>query len=138
MKKIIILISAFVLLSCKDSVENEEIKDVKTIEKVNENLLYFDLELVEDVHIEDKNETELYQINNLKINYIEDIIYVKAFINTNACDDFKGNIEFDNNKLKLKLNNISDEPCMSNSKFEVRFIIKNKKGKKYNINCEVK
>ena len=40
-----------------------------------------------------KSEPELYQITNLETKYVDDIIYVKGFITTNACDKFKGNIE---------------------------------------------
>jgi hypothetical protein len=144
MRKIVALIIILNLFSCNNTSKSEEIVNIektgiiKYDEKINPNLLYFDLELIADIDVDDKNEPELYQITNLKTKYVDDIIYVKGFVNTNACDNFKGNIEIKNNNLKLKITNISNEPCMSCSKFEVRFIIKNEKKKKYEIGHEVK
>ena len=138
MRNFLLLIVVFMFVSCQNKKTEDEYALSKTKDKVNENLLYFDLTLIEDVDVDDKNESELYQVNNLKIKYVEDIIYVKGFINTNACEYFKGNIEIKNDNLKLKMTNISKELCMSNSKFEVRFIIKNENEKKYKINFEVK
>jgi len=137
MKRNFILLSFFILSSCNNSPKNKELI-VKNTETVNENLMYFDQQLVEDIDTQNEKESKLYEINDLKVKYVEDIIYVKGYLNANACDDFVGNIEFSNEMLNLKMKNISDEPCMSNSKFEVRFIIMNKMEKEYKINLEIK
>ena len=137
MKRNFILLSLFVLSSCNNSPKNTELS-VKNNERVNENLMYFNQQLVEDIDIENEKESKLYEINDLKVKYVEDIIYVKGILNANGCDDFIGNVEFSNEMLNLKMKNISDEPCMSNSKFEVRFIIMNKMEKQYKINFEIK
>lgn len=144
MRKIAALLIILILFSCKNASNSEEALNIeKTVnkkndEKINPNLLYFDFELIKDIDVNDKSEPELYQITNLKTKYVDDIIYIKGFINTNSCDNFKGNIEIKNDNLKLKMTNISNEPCMSCSKFVVRFIIKNEKKKKYKIDHEVK
>jgi hypothetical protein len=136
--KIIILLIIFTILSCKKSAEIEELKVPKIEERINENLIYFDFGLISDVNIEDENNSNLYEVNDLKIKYIDDIIYIKGFLNANACDDFNGNIEYKDKNLKLKMINLSPEPCMSLSKYEVRFIIKNIERKKYKITFDIK
>ena len=77
------------------------------------------------------------KLDNLKVSYIEDVIYISGIINTNACDNYLGNIKFRKNELILLLKNNSNEPCMSNSKFKIRVLIKNSSKKKYNVTYEI-
>ncbi len=121
------------MFSCNNSVQELEIKEVEKKQIVNENLLYFDLELINDIDINDEKESEFYKLDNLQVNYIEDVIYISAFMNTNACDSFIGDFKIKDDELSLLIKNNSEEPCMSNSKFKIRVLIKNPSKKKYNV-----
>jgi len=131
--KNVLFIFVFILFSCNNSVQEVEIKEVEEKQIVNENLLYFDLELIKDIDINDEKESELYKLANLQVNYIEDVIYISGLINTNACDSFIGDFKIKEDELTLFFNNNSDDPCMSNSKFKIRVLIKNPSKKKYNV-----
>ena len=132
-KKSSLLFAIFLMICCNNSTNNKELPTTKKTEKVSKNLIYFDLELVSDIDINNESELELYKINNPKIEYLDDIIYIKTSINANACDHFTCNLDYEDDKINVKLNQISEETCVSNSKFEVRLIINNKKLKKYKI-----
>jgi hypothetical protein len=131
--KNVLFIFVFILFSCNNSVQEVEIKEVEEKQIVNENLLCFDLELIKDIDINDEKESELYKLANLQVNYIEDVIYISGLINTNACDSFIGDFKIKEDELTLFFNNNSDDPCMSNSKFKIRVLIKNPSKKKYNV-----
>ncbi|MCK6608202.1 MAG: hypothetical protein L6Q46_07855 [Flavobacterium sp.] len=135
--KNVLFIFVFILFSCNNSVQEVEIKKVEEKQIVNENLLYFDLELIEDIDLNDEDESELYKLANLQVNYIEDVIYISGLINTNACDSFIGDFKIKEDKLSLFFKNNSEEPCMSNSKFKIRVLIKNPSKKKYNFDYEI-
>lgn len=129
----VLLIFVFILFSCNNSVQEVEIKEVEKKQIVNENLLYFNLELIEDIDVNDEEELELYELDNLQVNYFDDVIYISGLINTNACDSFIGDFKIKKDELSLLFKNNSEEPCMSNSKFKVRVLIKNPSKKKYNV-----
>ena len=131
--KNVLFIFVFILFSCNNSVQEVEIKGVEKKQIVNENLLYFDLELINDIDINDEKESEFYKLDNLQVNYIEDVIYISALMNRNACDHFIADFKINDNQLTLFLKNDSEEPCMSNSKFKIRVLIKNPSKKKYNV-----
>lgn len=132
MIKIFLIILVFILSACNNSVQEVEIKEVEKKQIVNENLLYFDLELIEDIDV-NQGELELYKLDNLQVNYIEDVVYISGLINTNACDSFIGDFKIKEDELSLLFKNNSEEPCMSNSKFKIRVLIKNPSKKKYNV-----
>lgn len=132
MIKNFLIILVFILSACNNSVQEVEIKEVEKKQIVNENLLYFDLELIEDIDV-NQGELELYKLDNLQVNYIEDVVYISGLINTNACDSFIGNFKIKEDELSLLFKNNSEEPCMSNSKFKIRVLIKNPSKKKYNV-----
>ena len=132
MIKNFLIILVFVLSACNNSVQEVEMKEVEKKQIVNENLLYFDLELIEDIDV-NQGELELYKLDNLQVNYIEDVVYISGLINTNACDSFIGDFKIKEDELSLLFKNNSEEPCMSNSKFKIRFLIKNPSKKKYNV-----
>jgi hypothetical protein len=132
MIKNFLIILVFILSACNNSVQEVEIKEVEKKQIVNENLLYFDLELIEDIDV-NQGELELYKLDNLQVNYIEDVVYISGLINTNACDSFIGDFKIKEDELSLLFKNNSEEPCKSNSKFKVRFLIKNPSKKKYNV-----
>lgn len=132
MIKNFLIILVFVLSACNNSVQEVEMKEVEKKQIVNENLLYFDLELIEDIDV-NQGELELYKLDNLQVNYIEDIVYISGLINTNACDSFIGDFKIKEDELSLLFKNNSEEPCMSNSKFKIRVLIKNPSKKKYNV-----
>lgn len=94
--------------------------------------MYFDLELIEDIDV-NQGELELNKLDNLQVNYIEDVVYISGLINTNACDSFIGDFKIKEDELSLLFKNNSEEPCMSNSKFKIRVLIKNPSKKKYNV-----
>ncbi len=132
MIKNFLIILVFILSACNNSVQEVEIKEVEKKQIVNENLLYFDLELIEDIDV-NQGELELYKLDNLQVNYIEDVVYISGLINTNACDSFIGDFKIKEDELSLLFKNNSEEPCMSNSKFKIRVLIKNPSKKKYNV-----
>lgn len=106
----LLFIFVFILFSCNNSVKEVEIKAVEEKQIVNENLLYFDLELIKDIDINDEKEPELYELDNLQVNYIEDVIYISAFMNRNACDHFICDFKINDNRLTLFLKNNSEVP----------------------------
>jgi hypothetical protein len=126
------IILVFVLSACNNPVQEVEIKEVEKKQIINENLLYFDLELIEDIDV-NQGELELYKIDNLQVNYIEDVVYISGLININACDSFIGDFKIKEDELSLLFKNNSREPCVSNSKFKIRVLIKNPSKKKYNV-----
>jgi hypothetical protein len=132
MIKNFLIFLVFILSACNNSVQEVEIKEVEKKQIVNENLLYFDLELIEDIDV-NQGELELYKLDNLQVNYIEDVVYISGLINTNACDSFIGDFKIKEDELSLLFKNNSEEPCMSNSKFKIRVLIKNPSKKKYNV-----
>ena len=136
MIKNFLIILVFILSACNNSVQEVEIKEVEKKQIVNENLLYFDLELIEDIDV-NQGELELYKLDNLQVNYIEDVVYISGLINTNACDSFIGDFKIKEDELSLLFKNNSEEPCMSNSKFKIRVLIKNPLKKKYKVVYEI-
>ena len=137
MIKNFLIILVFILSACNNSVQEVEIKEVEKKQIVNENLLYFDFELIKDIDVNDEKELELYELDNLKVDYFEDVIYISGLINTNACDSFICDFKIKEDELSLLFKNNSEEPCMSNSKFKIRVLIKNPSKKKYNVVCKV-
>lgn len=133
MIKNFLIILVFILSACNNSVQEVEIKEVEKKQIVNENLLYFDFELIKDIDVNDEKELELYELDNLKVDYFEDVIYISGLINTNACDSFICDFKIKEDELSLLFKNNSEEPCMSNSKFKIRVLIKNPSKKKYNV-----
>ncbi len=133
MIKNFLIILVFILSACNNSVQEVEIKEVEKKQIVNENLLYFDFELIKDIDVNDEKELELYELDNLKVDYFEDVIYISGLINTNACDSFICDFKIKEDELSLLFKNNSEEPCMSNSKFKIRVLIKNPCKKKYNV-----
>ena len=133
MIKNFLIVLVFVLSACNNSVQEVEIKEVEKKRIINENLLYFDYELIKDIDINDEKESELYELDNPQVNYIEDVIYISALMNRNACDHFIADFKINDNQLTLFLKNDSEEPCMSNSKFKIRVLIKNPLKKKQSL-----
>ena len=84
MIKNFLIVLVFVLSACNNSVQEVEIKEVEKKRIINENLLYFDYELIKDIDINDEKESELYELDNPQVNYIEDVIYISALMNRNA------------------------------------------------------
>jgi len=133
MIKNVLIILVFILSACNNSVQEVEIKEVEKKQIINENLLFFDFELIKDIDVNDEKESELYELDNLQVNYFEDVIYISGLINTNACDSFTGDFKIKDDELLLLFKNNSEEPCMSSSKFKIRVLIKNPSKKKYNV-----
>lgn len=133
MIKNVLIILVFILSACNNSVQEVEIKEVEKKQIINENLLFFDFELIKDIDVNDEKVSELYELDNLQVNYFEDVIYISGLINTNACDSFTGDFKIKDDELLLLFKNNSEEPCMSSSKFKIRVLIKNPSKKKYNV-----
>ncbi|UGS22015.1 hypothetical protein [Flavobacterium cyclinae] len=133
MIKNVLIILVFILSACNNSVQEVEIKEVEKKQIINENLLFFDFELIKDIDVNDEKESELYELDNLQVNYFEDVIYISGLINTNACDSFTGDFKIKDDELLLLFKNNSEEPCMSSSIFKIRVLIKNPSKKKYNV-----
>lgn len=61
----------------------------------------------------------------IRTTYINDIIYVTYYEILNACGNYEGNIEKNDNRITLKLHLISEEVCTSVNARRVTFIIDN-------------
>ena len=89
MIKNFLIILVFVLSACNNSVQEVEIKEVEKKQIVNENLLYFDFELIKDIDVNDEKELELYELDNLKVDYFEDVMEKGDFVSYEHKHHFK-------------------------------------------------
>ena len=79
-------------------------------------------ELGEEKYFQLEKEVEKGKIET---KYINDIIYVSFYEELNACWQYEGNIEVNNDTIKLNVILISDEVCTSTSIDKVTFLIDN-------------
>lgn len=112
------LSSLIILISCS--------REKNTIDK---NLIYFNSKFLSG--------DEKYEYYKPKIEskpnaqYLEDLIYVTGYIETNACGKYVGNLKYKNDSIILLYKLVSKEVCGSTSIEKASFIIKNPKNKKY-------
>ena len=67
----------------------------------------------------------------ISVKYVDDIIYVTNFIETNACGKYIGDIEIKKDSIFLNYSLNSDEICTSTALKKITYIINNPSEKKY-------
>lgn len=72
----------------------------------------------------------------IKTDYIDDLIIVSNYVESNACGKHTGNIRIENYEIYLIYKLVSDEVCTSTSINKVTYVINNPKGKKYKFMME--
>lgn len=103
----------------------------KTEEPLNENLLFFKSQFIGELG-NDNSENLLAKTRiKIKAKYIDDVIFVSNYVETNACGNYIGNIEIKNDTINLILKLVSDEVCTSTGVEKLTYIINNPKEKKY-------
>ena len=119
--KYLLLIFIFILACCSKKAEVILHKD----------LIFFKSAFLAEYG--DDNYDKLLPKTKKKISakYVEDIIYVTNFIETNACGKYIGNIEVKNDSIYLSHILDSDEICTSTALEKVTYIINNPSQKKY-------
>ena len=117
----------FLVLSCS-----------KKEEQINKDLIYFKDSFLSELGNE--NYEKFLAKTKLKINaqYIDDLIIVTNYVESNACGKYAGNIRIKNDRIFLIYKLMSDEVCTSTGIYKVIYIINNPKEKKYKFEMEYK
>jgi hypothetical protein len=118
--KYIIGILFVVLISCS-----------KKEEQIDKNLIFFKTSFLAELGNDDYE--KVLAKTKLKINaqYLEDLIIVTNYVETNACGQYVGNIRIKKDRIYLVYKLMSEEVCTSTSVEKVTYIINNPKEKKY-------
>lgn len=105
-------------------------------ETINKNLIFFKSRFLAELG-NDKYETFLQKTNlKIKAKYLDDIIYVTNYVESNACGNYVGNIQIKNDSIFLIYKLVSDEICSSTSIEKLTYIIDNPKEKKYKFSMK--
>lgn len=121
-----LLTSGAILLGCS-SVEEEELIDKR--------LLAFKTEYVCEPMEEEEFAKEIGYADNktLKVEYLEDVIYVRAWSTVNACGSYYGNIVVSNDTIQLLCKLKPGDLCSSQSIEKLTYFINNPEKKKWVI-----
>lgn len=108
----------------------------KKEEQIDKNLIYFKSSFLGELGNDD--DEKLLAKTKLKINaqYIDDVIFVTNYIESNACGKYAGNIKIENDQIYLIFKLVSDEVCTSVGVDKVTYIINNPKEKKYKFSMK--
>ncbi len=108
----------------------------KKEEPVNKNLIFFKDSFLGELG--NDNYEKLLEKTKLKIKaqYLEDLIIVTNYVESNACGQYAGDIRIKNDRIYLIYKLVSDEVCTSTSINKVTYIINNPKEKKYKFEME--
>ena len=117
----------FLVLSCS-----------KKEEQINKDLIYFKDSFLSELG--NDNYEKCLTKTKLKINaqYIDDLIIVTNYVESNACGKYAGDIRIKNDRIFLIYKLMSDEVCTSTGIDKVTYIINNPKEKKYKFEMEYK
>jgi hypothetical protein len=128
MKQLIYILTILLAFSSCNYTTN---KAKSKTEPKNKRLLAFKTSFIAELGDEKYDQLEKEgKIGKIETKYINDIIYVSYYEELNACGQYDGNIEIISDTIKLRLNLISDELCMSTSIEKLTFIIDNPGEKK--------
>ena len=110
----------------------------KKEEQINKDLIYFKDGFLSEFG--NDNYEKWLAKTKLKINaqYIDDLIIVTNYVESNACGKYAGDIRIKNDRIYLIYKLMSDEVCASTSIDKVTYIINNPKEKKYKFEMEYK
>ncbi len=108
----------------------------KKEEPIDKNLIYFKDNFLSELG--DENYEKLLSKTKLKIKaqYIDDVIFVTNYVESNACGKYVGNIKIKNDRIYLIFKLVSDEVCTSVGIDKVTYIINNPKEKKYKFSMK--
>lgn len=122
-----LLLLTFLFLSC----ENKETGPEQLPQ--HQSLIYFKTSTVAELG--DKNWFELQpKLNDtIKVEYIDDIIFVSRFIEVNACTNYAGDVAIKRDSILLIHKALPGDACTSTAIDKVTYIIKNPQMKKYRI-----
>lgn len=76
------------------------------------------------------------KLNKLRIRYVEDIIYVSAYVSANGCGEHFGNMKIRNDTIVLTYDHVSDIACTSTVIDKITYLIDNPKKRKRKIKFE--
>jgi hypothetical protein len=124
------------LLACEDSRNSSE-----NTFKSDERILSYTQELVFSVDsLEKMQQIDYAKLNSSElsldidtVHYYKDKIYISCLRLASGCAKYQGDIKFVQDTLKLEMRLISDEVCTEQDAWRIRFVIDNRKGKKYII-----
>jgi hypothetical protein len=118
--KYIIGILFLVLISCS---KNEQ--------AINKNLINFKSKFLGELGSDDYEKLLDKTKLKIKAQYIDDVIFVTNYVESNACGEYSGDIEIKNDSILLIFKSVSDLVCTSRSVEKLTYIINNPKEKKY-------
>ena len=123
--KYIIGILLIVLVSCS-----------KKEEPIDKNLIFFKEKFLSEFGDEDYEKLLPKTKLKIKAQYIDDIIFVTNYVESNACGKYAGNIKIKNDRIYLIFKLVSDEVCTSVGVNKVTYIINNPKEKIYKFSMK--
>lgn len=119
--KYLIGVLLLVVISCSKKEENT----------TNKNLIYFKSKFLGELGNDDYEKLLAKTKLKIKTQYLDDVIFVTNYVESNACGQYSGNIEIKNDSILLVYKLVSDEVCTSTSVEKLTYIINNPKEKKY-------
>lgn len=99
--------------------------------KKNKKLLHFKSKFIAELGNDNYEKTLSKTKSKINAKYLDDIIYVTKYIETNACGDYTGNVEVKKDSIYLIYKLVSDEVCTSSAIEKITYIIDNPTEKKY-------
>ena len=110
----------------------------KKEEQVNKNLIFFKDSFLSELGNENYEKLLAKTKLKIKAQYLDDLIIVTNYVESNACGKYAGDIRIKNDRIYLIYKLVSDEVCTSTGIDKVTYIINNPKEKKYKFEMEYK
>ena len=110
----------------------------KKEEQVNKNLIYFKDSFLSELGNENYEKLLAKTKLKIKAQYLDDLIIVTNYVESNACGKYAGDIRINKDKIYLIYKLVSDEVCTSTGIDKVTYVINNPKEKKYKFEMEYK
>jgi hypothetical protein len=110
----------------------------KKEEQVNKNLIFFKDSFLSELGNEDYEKLLAKTKLKIKAQYLDDLIIVTNYVESNACGKYAGDIRIKNDRIYLIYKLVSDEVCTSTGIDKVTYIINNPNEKKYKFEMEYK
>ena len=103
----------------------------KKQDPIDKNLIFFKSHFLAELGNEEYDKFLSKTKSKIKAKYLEDVIFVTNYVESNACGNYIGNIRIKNDSILLVYKLVSDEVCASTSVEKLTYIINNPKEKKY-------
>lgn len=110
----------------------------KKEELVNKNLIFFKDNFLSESGSENYEELIVKTKHKIKAQYLDDLIIVTNYVESNACGKYVGDIRIKNDQIYLIYKLVSDDVCTSTGIDKVTYIINNPNEKKYKFKMEYK